>query len=70
VSDANASELVPYDVLGTTVVVAGAAIAAEQLVEVGADGRAVPHAAGVAVARAKQDATANGDRIEVFLLPN
>ncbi|WP_368565499.1 DUF2190 domain-containing protein [Pseudoxanthomonas sp. UTMC 1351] len=65
-----AGELIPYDVLGTTVVTAGAPIAAEALLEVGADGKAVPLAAGIAVARAKQAATADGDRIEVLLLPN
>lgn len=65
-------DLVPVDVLGTAVVTAGAAIAAGAAIEVGANGKAVTKSAGVTVARAAPGATAaaDGDRIEVLLIPN
>lgn len=67
-----AGQLIAVDVLGTTVVVAGGAIAAGAAIEVGADGKAVTKAAGITVARAAPgaSATADGDRIEVLLIPN
>jgi hypothetical protein len=58
------------DVLGTSVVMAGAAIAKGAAIEVGTAGKAVTKASGVTVARALQAATADGDRIEVALIPN
>jgi hypothetical protein len=58
------------DVLGTTVITAGAAIAVDQRVEVGANGKAVPLNAGVPVGVAVQAAAADGDRIEILLIPN
>lgn len=61
---------VPVDFLGTTVVTAGAAIAQGARVEVGAGGKAVTLAAGKAVGIALQAAAADGDRIEVALIPN
>ncbi|MBB6319251.1 capsid cement protein [Paraburkholderia tropica] len=69
--DGAAGDLVTRDVLGTAIVEAGAAITAYAAIEVGADGKAVPHADGVVVAR-NQDAaaTAAGDFIEVLLVAN
>lgn len=64
-----AGEAVPVDVLGTAIVEAGGTIAADTLIEVGANGVAVPLDAGVPVARAITGG-ASGDRIEVLLIPN
>lgn len=69
-SDGKAGDALPVDVLGTAVVTAGGVIAQGALVEVGATGNAVAHDEGVAVARALTAAAADGDRIEVFLIPN
>ena len=69
-SDAKIGEHTPVDVLGTAIVVAGGPIAADGLIQVGANGKAVAKAAGATVARALTAATADGDRIEVFLIPN
>lgn len=69
-SGAAIGERYPVDVIGTAIVTAGAAIAADALIEVGADGKAVTKAAGVAVARALEAATADGDKIEVLLIQN
>lgn len=63
-------ELVSIDVLGTAVVTAGAAISKNAYVQVGSDGKAVTRTTGIAVARALQAAAADGDRIEVLLIPN
>jgi hypothetical protein len=61
----------PADVLGTTVVTAGAAFAKGASLAVGTSGKAVGSEAGdVIVAVALQAATADGDRVEVFLVPN
>lgn len=60
----------PVDVLGTAQVVAGAQVAAGAALEVGANGKAVTADAGVVVARALQAAGADGDVIEVLLIPN
>lgn len=69
-SDAAIGEQVPVITLGTAIVTAGAPIAAGAAVEVGATGKAVTKAAGIAVGRALQAALADGDRIEVLLIPN
>jgi len=65
-------ELVPVDVIGTALVVAGGAIAANAAIEVGTGGKAVTKASGVTVARAAPGATAaaDGDVIEVILIQN
>lgn len=63
-------ELFGADVLGTSVATAGAAIAKNAYVQIGSDGKVVTHAAGVAVAQALQAASADGDRIELLLIPN
>lgn len=66
-----AGQTVPVDVLGTTVVTAGGVFAKDASLAVGANGKAVAAEAGdVIVARALQAATADGDRVEVFLIPN
>lgn len=69
-SNAAIGEAYPVDVLGTAVVVAGAAIAVGAEIEVGAGGKAVTKSAGKTVARALQSATGDGSRIEVLLIPN
>lgn len=63
-------ELVATDIVGTAVVVAGGAIAKNAFIDVGANGKAVTHAAGKVVAQALQAAAADGDRIEVLLIQN
>jgi len=70
VTDGAIGDLVPTDVLGTAVVTAGAAIAANALLEVGAAGKAVTKAAGVTVAVALAAAGAADEPIEVLLIPN
>lgn len=62
-------DLVPLDVLGTTIVVAAETIAPDEAIEVGANGQAAVLAAGTQVARAVTGGDA-GDRIEVLLIPN
>jgi len=69
-SDAAIGEQVPAVTLGTASVTAGAAIAAGAAVEVGATGKAVTKAAGITVARAITAAAADGDTVEIFLIPN
>lgn len=65
-------ERVSVDTLGTALVVAGGAIAANAAIEVGTGGKAVTKTTGIAVARAAPGATAaaDGDVIEVILIPN
>ena len=69
ISDAAAGEQVGVDVLGTSIAIAGGAIAEGDELEVGAGGQLVTLAAGVSVARALQAAGAAGEPIEVMLLP-
>lgn len=69
-TDAAIGDLCPVDVLGTAVVTAGAAIAKNASIEVGAAGKGVTLAAGKKVAIALEAAAADGDRIEVLLIPN
>ena len=71
-SDAAIGESTTVDTLGTAIVVAGAAIAANAAVEVGATGKAVLLAAGKCVGRLAPGsvALADGDRVEVILIPN
>ncbi len=66
-----AGDLLPVDVLGTTIVEAGAPITADADLAVDAQGRVVPLTAGKAgVGRALEAATAIGAQIEVLLLPS
>lgn len=69
-TNAAINEKVAVDNLGSTVVEAGAPIAKGAAVEVGANGKAAPKAAGVTVGRALSAATADGDLFEMFLIPN
>ena len=57
-------------VLGTAIVEAGAAIAKDAAVEVGTNGKAVTFSAGTKVGIALNSASADGDLIEVLLIPN
>lgn len=69
-SEGDVGDQVPLDVLGTTLVEAGAVIGDWDLVEVGADGKAVPHDAGKAVGRVQGDGGIAGALLEVLLIPN
>ena len=63
--------LVSVDALGTTVACAGGVFAKGAALAVGSSGKAVAAASGnVIVAIAQQASTADGDRVEVFLIPN
>src|SRR5690554_5280877 len=68
--DAAAGEAYPVVVLGTAIVTAGAAIAKDAPVEVGAGGRAVTLDEGQKVGIALEAAAQAGDEIEVLLLQN
>lgn len=63
-------DLVPVDVLGTTMVEASAAISAGAALATTNDGRAVTYSTGATVARALTAATDAGQLIEVLLIPN
>jgi len=64
-------ERVPVTVLGTSVAIAGAAITAGALVEVGTTvTKVVTRSAGVSIGRALTAAAADGDQIEVLIIPN
>lgn len=69
VTDAAIGDDFAVDQIGTAVATAGAAIADGAELEVGANGKLVTKAAGVVVARARQAAAADGDLLEVFMLP-
>jgi hypothetical protein len=63
-------DTVAVAVLGTAQVLAGGAIAKGRAVEVGPGGRAVALDEGVMVGRALQAAGADGDLVEIFLIPS
>lgn len=64
-------DLIPVDVLGTALVEAGAAITAGATVKSNADGKAITWAtSGAKVGIALSAAAADGDIIEVLLIPN
>lgn len=68
---AASGDRVPVAAGGTSIAIAGGAITAGSLVEVGATvTQVVTRSAGVAIGRALTAATAAGDQIEVFLIPN
>ncbi len=69
VTDAAIGDDFAVEQIGTAVATAGAAIADGAELEVGAAGKLITKAAGVVVARARQAAAADGDLLEVFLLP-
>ena len=68
----NVGDPIPVDILGTTIVEAGAAITKDAALMVDATGRVVPlSGAGKSpVARAQEAATAAGEFIEVLLVPS
>ncbi len=68
--DAVAGDNFGAHTLGTSLVEAGGAIAVGATVEVGTNGKAVTLAAGVKVGRALTAASADGDIIEIYLIPN
>jgi uncharacterized ParB-like nuclease family protein len=61
----------PVDVLGTSIVEAGAAMTANDLVQCDASGRAITKAAGVTLGRLApgEAPTAAGQFVEIILLP-
>jgi hypothetical protein len=67
---AGVGDALALDVLGTTVVEAGAAVAKGAALQSDANGRAVTKDAGAATARALEAAAAEGDLIEAVLIPN
>jgi Uncharacterized conserved protein (DUF2190) len=67
--NANAGDELAVDCLGVSILEAGAAIAADTLVQVGVDGKYITKAAGKAVARSMTAASADGSKFEAFLLP-
>ena len=69
-TSAEAGDLIPVDVLGTTIVEAGASFARDTDLMADATGRAVPLTAGkVAIGRALDAASGAGAQIEILLLP-
>lgn len=69
-TSAASGERVPFTALGTAIVTAGGAIAVDAAVEVGTGGKVVTKSAGVTVGRALTAAAADGDKIEVLVIPN
>lgn len=67
--DGETGVMLTVDVMGTSVCTAGAAFAKDAELEVGAGGKLVTKAAGIVVARSLEAATADGDKVEVLLLP-
>ena len=64
-------EMVAVDTLGTSIVTAGFAFAKGASLAVGAFGKAVPaQATDVIVATALEASTADGDRVEIFMITN
>lgn len=71
VAVAASGTLYPATVLGTSKAIAGAAIAAGALVEVHTTvSKVVTKSAGVSIGRALTAAAADGDEIEVLIIPN
>ncbi|WP_046983764.1 capsid cement protein [Delftia tsuruhatensis] len=71
-SAAQAGDLLPVDVQGTSIVEAGAAISLDAALMVDAQGRVVPLTVGSKspVARALGAAAGAGERVEVLLVPS
>jgi hypothetical protein len=63
-------DMLPVDALGTSIVEAGAAFAVGAALQSDADGKAITKDAGATLACALQAATAAGDMVEVFNIPN
>ena len=65
------ADVIPVDVIGTTIVESGAAVAVGASLETDASGRAITWAtSGPVVGRALQAAGGAGEFIEVLLIPN
>jgi hypothetical protein len=72
-ADAVIGQPTPVDVLGTTLVQAGAAVAIDAKLMVGTDGKVITHdndGDKHAVGRALTAAAADGDTIEILLVPS
>jgi len=70
-TDGVSGDDIAVDVLGTAVVEAGAAVAAGATIKADANGKAITWAtSGAKIAIALQAASADGDLIEVLLIPN
>ena len=65
-ADSDAGEMAPVNTHGALLVEAGGAIAVGVEVEVGADGKAVTLASGIAQGRALDAAAADGDLIRIL----
>ena len=68
-TDAEVGDMLAVDVLGSSVCTAGAAFAKGAELQVGTAGKLITKAGGIGVARALEAAVADGDKVEVFLLP-
>jgi len=68
-TDGVIGDRVNTNILGTGIGIAGAAVAVDADLEL-LNGKLITQAAGVTVARALQAAAADGDKIEVLLLPS
>jgi hypothetical protein len=72
-SAGESGDVLPVDVLGTSIVTAGAAIAVDAAVMVSTNGKVITHDGDGdkhAVGRALTAASADGDTIEVLLIPS
>lgn len=67
---ASSGESFAVDHLGTTIVEAGGAFSAGDLVQTDTNGKAVVKSGGVSVGRALQDSSGAGDYVEITLIPN
>jgi hypothetical protein len=66
-----AADRIPTTVLGTSIAIAGAAIAVGALVEVHTTvAQVVTKSAGVAIGRALTAASTAGDQVEILIIPN
>jgi len=68
-TDAEIGDRVAIDMLGTGIATAGAAIADGVNLQVGTNGKLITQTTGIIVGRSLQAATADGDKLEVLLLP-
>jgi hypothetical protein len=72
-SAGESGDALPVDVIGTSILTAGAAIAIDATIMVGTDGKAITHDGDGdkhAVGRALTAASADGDTLEVLLTPS
>lgn len=69
-TDGVAGDRVPVTACGTAIAIAGGAIALGAHVEVGSGGKVVTKDAGVAIGIALNATSADGDLVEVHIIPN